>query len=43
VGEKIDPNRHRMRVDVKAVTLHHFSLEETDSGACLSVCLFHGP
>jgi SHS2 domain-containing protein len=26
VGEPIAPDRHRMRVDVKAVTLHRFSL-----------------
>jgi SHS2 domain-containing protein len=32
VGEPIDPNRHRMRVDVKAVTLHHFSLTQTERG-----------
>jgi SHS2 domain-containing protein len=31
-GEKIDPNRHRMRVDVKAVTLHRFQLEKKDQG-----------
>ena len=32
VGERIDPERHRMRVDVKAVTLHHFSLTQTEAG-----------
>jgi SHS2 domain-containing protein len=32
VGEKLDPNRHRTRVDVKAVTLHRFHLEKTDQG-----------
>jgi SHS2 domain-containing protein len=32
VGEKIDPNRHHTRVDVKAVTLHRFHLEKTDQG-----------
>jgi SHS2 domain-containing protein len=32
VGEPIDPERHRMRVDVKAVTLHHFSLTQTEHG-----------
>jgi protein archease len=31
-GEPIDPERHRMRVDVKAVTLHHFSLTQTEGG-----------
>ncbi|HUT84452.1 MAG TPA: archease [Thermodesulfobacteriota bacterium] len=39
LGEKIDPNRHRMRVDVKAVTLHRFSLEETTQGWKASVIL----
>ena len=32
VGESIDPDRHRMRVDVKAVTLHRFSLTQTERG-----------
>jgi SHS2 domain-containing protein len=32
VGEHIDPERHHMRVDVKAVTLHHFALVQTESG-----------
>jgi SHS2 domain-containing protein len=32
VGEPIDPGRHRMRVDVKAVTLHRFSLTQTERG-----------
>jgi protein archease len=32
VGERIDPNRHRLRVDVKAVTLHHFALTQTERG-----------
>jgi len=32
VGEPIDPHRHRMRVDVKAVTLHRFSLTQTERG-----------
>jgi SHS2 domain-containing protein len=31
-GEPIDPRRHRMRVDVKAVTLHRFSLTRTERG-----------
>ena len=31
-GEPIDSNRHPMRVDVKAVTLHHFALAQTESG-----------
>ncbi len=28
LGEKLDPNRHHTRVDVKAVTLHRFQLEK---------------
>ena len=32
VGERIDPERHHMRVDVKAVTLHRFALTQTKSG-----------
>jgi SHS2 domain-containing protein len=31
-GETLDPERHHPRVDVKAVTLHHFRLEKTDRG-----------
>ncbi|WP_250125098.1 archease [Chroococcidiopsis sp. CCMEE 29] len=31
-GEKLDPQRHQQRVDVKAVTLHRFQLEKTDEG-----------
>ena len=32
LGEKLDPERHHPRVDVKAVTLHHFCLEKTEGG-----------
>jgi len=32
VGQRIDPERHHMRVDVKAVTLHHFALVQTEDG-----------
>jgi SHS2 domain-containing protein len=32
LGEKLDPDRHHPRVDVKAVTLHRFRLEQTDRG-----------
>ncbi len=32
LGEKLDPERHHPRVDVKAVTLHHFRLEKTKRG-----------
>ncbi|MGD0624598.1 MAG: archease [Thermodesulfobacteriota bacterium] len=31
-GEKLDRERHHPRVDVKAVTLHHFRLEKTGRG-----------
>ena len=31
-GEKLDPTRHQQRADVKAVTLHRFSLERTPRG-----------
>jgi SHS2 domain-containing protein len=31
-GEKLDPERHLQRVDVKAVTLHHFKVEPTPDG-----------
>jgi SHS2 domain-containing protein len=31
-GEKIDPERHEQRADVKAVTLHHFTLQKSDGG-----------
>ena len=31
-GEAIDPQRHLLLVDVKAVTLHRFRVEETDKG-----------
>ena len=31
-GERIDPARHSLSVDVKAVTLHRFKVEETAEG-----------
>jgi len=31
-GERLDPKRHCPRVDVKAVTLHHFSLQQSKHG-----------
>lgn len=31
-GEKIDPSHHELVVDVKAVTLHRFVLEQTPTG-----------
>jgi SHS2 domain-containing protein len=39
VGEPIDPDRHLMRVDVKAVTLHRFSLAQTERGWDATVIL----
>lgn len=38
-GERLDPDRHHTRVDVKAVTLHRFQLEQTDRGWEASVIL----
>lgn len=31
-GEELDSDRHHQGVDVKAVTLHRFKLEQTESG-----------
>ena len=31
-GERIEPECHHTRADVKAVTLHHFSLQKNPSG-----------
>lgn len=31
-GEKINPKKHPLLSDVKAVTLHRFTLEKTDTG-----------
>jgi SHS2 domain-containing protein len=38
-GGKLDPGRHEQKVDVKAVTLHQFSLEKTDDGWAAQVIL----
>jgi SHS2 domain-containing protein len=38
-GETLDPKKHHMRVDVKAVTLYQFRLEQTDQGWEASVTL----
>ena len=38
-GERLEPNRHQQRADVKAVTLHHFKLEQTDQGWMATVIL----
>jgi SHS2 domain-containing protein len=31
-GEEINPDRHELLVDVKAVTLHRFQVEQTEDG-----------
>jgi SHS2 domain-containing protein len=31
-GERLDPDRHHLRVDVKAVTLHRFRLQQRERG-----------
>jgi SHS2 domain-containing protein len=31
-GEKVDPSRHKLRMDVKAVTLHEFRVEANNRG-----------
>lgn len=38
-GEVIDPKRHELLVDVKAVTLHRFQVEALESGWKASVIL----
>jgi SHS2 domain-containing protein len=38
-GERLDPGRHRPRVDVKAVTLHRFSLQQSARGWDATVIL----
>ena len=38
-GELIDPERHELNVDVKAVTLHRFALEMTEHGWTATVVL----
>jgi len=38
-GEEINPERHRMVVDVKAVTLHRFRVEHTPRGWKATVIL----
>ena len=39
VGEELDPLRHEQGVDVKAVTLHRFSLERDESGWTTQIIL----
>jgi SHS2 domain-containing protein len=38
-GERLDPSRHHQRVDVKAVTLHQFTLRQSEHGWEASVIL----
>ncbi len=38
-GEKIDPEKQRLRTDVKAVTYHMFKLEKNESGYYARVVL----
>lgn len=38
-GEKLNPQRHEQGVDVKAVTLHRFSLEQDENGWTANVIL----
>ena len=38
-GELIDPERHELNADVKAVTLHRFALEMTERGWTATVVL----
>ncbi len=38
-GEKLDPHRHAQQVDVKAVTLHRFQVQEDDKGWRATVVL----
>ena len=38
-GEKINPDKHSLGVDVKAVTLHRFKLEQTENGWVSTVVL----
>jgi len=39
-GERLDDTRHQQRADVKAVTLHGFSVEKQDSGWKARVLLY---
>ncbi len=38
-GERRDPERHKLNVDVKAVTLHRFKVEKIDEGWRATVVL----
>lgn len=39
LGEKLDPNRHELRTDVKAVTKHQFGIQKTKEGYKATVVL----
>ena len=39
VGEAIDPEKHELNVDIKAVTFHRFALEQTARGWKATVVL----
>jgi SHS2 domain-containing protein len=39
VGERLDSQRHQQGIDVKAVTLHRFSLEHDKNGWTINVLL----
>jgi len=38
-GEKIDPERHKLKVDVKGITMHEFRIRETERGYLARVVL----
>ena len=38
-GEEINPKRHKLGVDVKAITMHHFNIEKTKEGYKATVIL----
>jgi SHS2 domain-containing protein len=38
-GEPLDPKRHQLQVDVKAVTLHQFQVKQTEKGWKATVVL----
>ena len=39
VGEELDPERHDLGADVKAVTLHRYKVEETAGGWTATIIL----
>ncbi len=36
-GERFDPNKHNIKLDVKAITYHQLTIEQRDSGFLLRV------